>query len=324
MTNLSVSVLVSSYNYSAYVVAAVESALAQTRAAQQVIVVDDGSTDGSMDLLRRHFGQHPRVVLVEQDNGGQLAAWMTGFGLATGEVIAFLDSDDLWEPDYLARVLEVYARQPSVDFVYSNMRLFGAVERPMRDPGPDRDHGVSVLSGAYFHRWQGTATSAISLRRGLLERLFSLPAEMAAEWKSRPDDCLVYGGEILGAHKYYLASPLVRHREHGSNALKEFRNAPLKTCRYAIRSERMLEHYRQQAGITPRWLRLAKAEFRTKPMPTFAELRAYLWLLGRAPMPWWKRIEHGAAMFAHYAKGVGAGRKSQAARRHVDIGAAAT
>lgn len=299
-----VSVLVSSYNYAPYVVDAIQSALGQDEPPHQVIVVDDGSSDGSPDLLRRHFGQAPTVTLIVQRNQGQLAAWLAAFIHATGDVIAFLDSDDVWAPDYLRRVLDVYQARPEVDFVYTNMQLFGRIERPMQARGADRDLGCSVLLGAYVHRWQGTATSAMSLRRQLAERVFALPADMAAAWKSRPDDCLVYGGEILGAHKFYLDAPLVRHRQHGGNAKDAYLQAPLSTYRYLIRSERMLEFYRQQAGVTPRWLRMAKAEFRTKPTPTFAELRAYRWLLRRAPLPWWKRLEQWLALWMHYFKGL--------------------
>lgn len=300
----SVNVLVSSHNYASYVVEAIQSALDQSEPPARVIVVDDGSTDGSQALLRRQFGQDPRIVLIEQANQGQLVAWMTAFAHATSDVILLLDSDDVWQPDYLRQVVDVYAARPEVDFVYSNMQLFGQVERPMQRPGPDRDLGLSVLLGAYVHRWQGTATSAMSLRRELAARLFALPGEMAAEWKSRPDDCLVYGGEILGAHKYYLGTPLVRHRQHGANAKNAYVAAPTRCYRYLMRSERMLEFYRRQAGVTPRWLRMAKAEFRTKPSPTFAEFRAYRWLLRQAPLPWWKWLEQWAALWAHYLGGL--------------------
>lgn len=304
VARLSVNVLVSSYNYAPYVVEAVRSALTQSEPPDRIIVVDDGSTDGSQDILQRHFGLDPKVMLIVQPNQGQLAAWMMAFAHATGDVIALLDSDDVWEPDYLRRVLEIYQARPEIDFIYANMQLFGQLERPMHPPGPDRDLGLSVLLGAYVHRWQGTATSAMSLRRDLVERLLVLPGDMVAGWKSRPDDCLVYGSEILGAHKYYLGTPLVRHRQHGLNAKNSYLRAPCRTCRYMMHSERMLEFYRQQAGVTPRWLRMAKAEFRTKPSPTFAELRAYRWLLGQAPLPWWKRLEQWTALWAHYLKGI--------------------
>lgn len=298
----SVSVLVSSYNYAAYVVDAVNSALAQTVPPAQVIVVDDGSSDGSLELLRRHFGAHPKVTLIRQQNQGQLRAWTTAYARASGEIVAFLDSDDLWQPEYLERVLAVYAARPEVDFVYANMQLFGQVEGPMRRPGPDRDLGLSILLGAYVHRWQGTATSAMSLRRRLADGIFALPEDMAAEWRSRPDDCLVYGGEILGAHKVYLGTPLVRHRQHGANAKNAYRRAPLAAYRHLLRSERMLAFYRQRMGVDAQWLRMAKAEFRTKPAPSWFDLRAYTWLLFRAPMPLGKRVEHWFGMLAHFLR----------------------
>lgn len=303
-TRPSVNVLVSSYNYAPYVVEAIQSVLAQSEPPALIIVVDDGSSDGSPELLQRHFGHEPKVKLIAQKNQGQLTAWITAFAHATGDVIAFLDSDDVWETGYLRRILDVYATRPEIDFIYTNMQLFGQVDGPMIRPGPDRDLGLSVLLGAYVHRWQGTATSAMSLRRGLTERVLQMPSAMVMEWKSRPDDCLVFGGEILGAHKYYLGTPLVRHRQHGANALNAFSRAPQHTYRYLMRGERMLEYYRQQAGVTRRWLRLVKAEFRTKPSPTFAELRAYRWLLGQAPLPWWKRLEQWLALWAHYLNGL--------------------
>lgn len=303
-TRPSVNVLVSSYNYAPYVVQAIRSALEQSEPPALIIVVDDGSNDGSQELLQEHFGHLPTIMLIAQQNQGQLAAWVTAFAHATGDVVALLDSDDIWEPDYLRRILDVYEARSGVDFVYTNMQLFDQVDRPMYPVGPDRDLGLSVLLGAYVHRWQGTATSAMSLRRGLAERVLRLPGDMVAEWKSRPDDCLVYGGEILGAHKYYLGAPLVRHRQHGANAKNAFARAPLNSYRYLMRSERMLEFYRRQVGVTPRWLRMAKAEFRTKPAPTFAELRAYRWLLSQAPLPWWKRLEQWSALWAHYFKGL--------------------
>ena len=297
-----VSVLVSSYNYAAFVVEAIDSVLAQTEAPLQVIIVDDGSRDGSPELLRRRYGNDARVTLIEQANGGQLQAWITGFAQVRGDIVALLDSDDRWNRAYLQRIVDVYASRAEVDFVYTNMQLFGDVDRPMFKPGPDRDLGLSILLGAYFHRFQGAATSAVSLRRGLMAQLLALPPERAADWLSRPDDCIVYGADILGAHKVYLSATLVGHREHGANALKSFGPSPLRVYRHVIGSERMLEFYRNQAGITPRWLRMAKAEFRTKPRPTLWELRAYSWLLFRAPVPLAKRIEHWLGMLGHFLR----------------------
>lgn len=295
-----VSVLVSSYNYAQYVVDAVRSALAQEEPPLQIIVVDDGSTDGSMEVLQQAFDNEASITLLTQSNGGQLSAWVSAFRYATGEVVAFLDSDDLWEPRYLTRIRDIYMARKDVDFVYCNMRRFGQQDNTMLPAGPDRDLGYSMLMGAFVQRWQSSATSAISLRRALLARVLELPEALAAEWKSRPDDCLSYGSEILGSRKYYLGEPLVLHREHGKNALSEYGRSPVAYYHYMVRSERMLAHYRRLAGVDHGWTRLAKAEFRTKQKPTLFEFRAYSWLLWRSPLPLRKRIEHWFSILKHY------------------------
>lgn len=295
----SVSVVVSSYNYEAFVVDAVRSALAQTHAPDQVIVVDDGSSDGSVQVLQAAFGDDPRVMLLVQPNRGQLMAWMDGFSHATGAIIAFLDSDDLWEPGYLERVVGIYRDVQGVDYVYGNMRKFG-VREGLMGRGPSRDLGYSVLLAAFLQRWQSTATSAISLRRGMAERVFALPPEMAAEWRSRPDDCLSYGSELLGARKYYFAEPLVAHREHADNALAAYRCDAGYRYRYMMRGERMLAFYRRAAGVDEAWLRMAKHEFRTRSHPDWGDLRAYSWLLWRSRQPLRKRLEQWLSMWAYY------------------------
>ena len=297
----SISVLVSSYNYADYVVDAVRSALAQSPAPCEVIVVDDGSGDDSVARLRAAFAGEATVEIVEQANAGQLAAWINGFGRSRGEVIAFLDSDDLWEPGYLERIAAIYAASPATDYVYGNMRMFGAREGLM-GRGPDRDLGYSVLLGAFVHRWQSTATSAISLRRGLLARVFDLPAEMVGEWVSRPDDILSFGSEILGARKRYFAQPLVAHREHADNALARYQRDPAYRYRYMLRSERMLAHFRRVAGIDDSWRRLAKHEFRTRERPDFQDFRAYSWLLWGSRQPFGKRLEQWLGMLGHWLR----------------------
>lgn len=298
----SISVLVSSYNYAPYIVEALSSALNQSTAPLEIVVVDDGSTDDSVMRVRSAFADEPRIQLIEQANGGQLSAWMTGFAVARGEVIALLDSDDRWSPGYLERISRAYAASPAPDFVYCNMQLFGNADRPMHPAGPDRDLGLSVVLGSFYPRWQGVATSGLTLRRELMARLLDLPPDMTRDWVTRPDDCLVVGADILGAHKVYLGEPLVGHREHGANALAGYQRSRLQKARYSYRVARMLAHYRSRAGITEDWLSCAKAEFRTKPKPSVRELGWYWRLLGMARLPLIQRWEQRFAIVGHYLK----------------------
>ena len=232
-----------------------------------------------------------------------MSAWIAGTTVAQGDVIALLDSDDLWKPDYLANIARIYNSDNSLDYVYCNMEKFGANDGLMlkrRRHKTSRDLGLSVLMGACIQRWQGVATSGNTIKRVLLEKILQLPSDQIREWKTRPDDCLFYGSDILGGHKYYLAKVLVLHREHANNALQEFRNSPIKNARYAIRLERMLSHYRMMAGFSKDWLKTAKYEFRTKPQPSGSECWIYCNIALRAPMRWSSRISHVLAILAHY------------------------
>lgn len=303
MNKPSFSALISSYNYQDYVIEAVQSALSQTYPPLEVIVVDDGSQDDSVIRLRQAFGNNPLVRILTQTNGGQMAAWISGCAIARGDVIALLDSDDLWNSNYLEKMSAIYGARPSLDYVYCNMEKFGASEglalNRMRHQ-KSRDLGLSILMGSFIQRWQGVATSGNTLKRSLLNQILQLPAEQVAEWTSRPDDCLFYGSDILGAHKYYFAEALVMHREHSKNALLEFRRSPVKNARYAVRIEKMLAHYKGEMGVTKEWLKLAKYEFRTKPTPSFSEFWLYFGFALKAPARWSSRLSQVFAILTHY------------------------
>ena len=107
------SVVIPSYNRSAWLVAALESVFAQTEPPFEIIVADDGSTDDTLAVLEKYAG---RVKTLTQCNAGPAAARNLGIGAATGDYIAFLDSDDLWFPWTLALYREVIERhaQPAM------------------------------------------------------------------------------------------------------------------------------------------------------------------------------------------------------------------
>lgn len=96
-----ISVVIPTYNRSRSVINAINSVLAQTREAAEIIVVDDGSSDGTEAILRDYFGNS--IHLVRQENKGVSAARNAGIRIAKHELLAFLDSDDIWTPEKLER-----------------------------------------------------------------------------------------------------------------------------------------------------------------------------------------------------------------------------
>ena len=106
-----VSVVIPTWNRAYVLPRAIESVLAQSAPPGQVVVVDDGSTDGTVDLIRREF---PSVVLVEQSNAGVSAARNVGIAHCEGEWIALLDSDDAWRPKKLEMQLEALDAAPDL------------------------------------------------------------------------------------------------------------------------------------------------------------------------------------------------------------------
>ncbi len=115
---MSISVVVPTYNRGPLVRSTLDSVLAQTLPPLEVIVVDDGSTDGTPDWIEAHYGTRVRVI--RQDNGGVARARNLGLERACGEFIAFLDHDDLWLPSKLSLQLEAMQSNPRVGVVYSS------------------------------------------------------------------------------------------------------------------------------------------------------------------------------------------------------------
>src|SRR5437773_1087617 len=115
MINGLVSVIIPTYNRAAYLIEAVESAKAQTYPLKQIVVVDDGSSDETAALI----SELKDVEYYRQERRGQGAARNYGLKFARGEYIASLDSDDLWDPDFLSHGVECIEAH-GLDFVFTN------------------------------------------------------------------------------------------------------------------------------------------------------------------------------------------------------------
>jgi glycosyltransferase involved in cell wall biosynthesis len=137
-----VSIIMPAYNVEPFVSGAIESVRAQTFSNFELLVVDDGSTDGTAAAVERHAQEDDRIRLLRQSNLGLSAARNVALQHARGEYLAILDSDDAWMPSFLGSQIEILERQPEVDIVTTNAwfvggSMSGRTAGPQPDPRPD-------------------------------------------------------------------------------------------------------------------------------------------------------------------------------------------
>ena len=116
-----VSVVIPTYNGQRYIVPTLDSILAQKYRPLEILVVDDGSTDSTPQIVRDYA---PEVRLIEQARRGHPAARNAGVRSASGEFLGFLDHDDLWSPDKLERQIACFSNRPELDLVFGHIQNF--------------------------------------------------------------------------------------------------------------------------------------------------------------------------------------------------------
>ncbi len=173
------SILINNYNYGRFLRGAIDSALNQTYPNTEVIVVDDGSTDESREIIAT-YGK--RIIPILKENGGQASAFNAGFAASKGEWIHFLDSDDLLLANKVERVSELVAEGPALGLIAHNLDYCTGEGMPLDYHPPlirERrfvDNRQGSLRG---HRIKTLpATSGLCIRRDILQRVLPMPEEI--------------------------------------------------------------------------------------------------------------------------------------------------
>ncbi|MGC1620307.1 MAG: glycosyltransferase [Candidatus Acidiferrum sp.] len=206
-----VTVLIDTYNYGEYVEEAIESALAQgiPREQREILVVDDGSTDDTAERLKK-YGDSIRYI--RKTNGGQASAFNLGFAEARGEIIATLDADDVWLPDKLQRVCEIFEKNPDAGMVYHRTYWWRAGEQATGDryfvevSGSVPENLVSLL------RYPMIATSCLAFRRSALNLLLPVPETLRSQADAYLTALIIFVAPVAA-----LPELLAKYRLHGAN-----------------------------------------------------------------------------------------------------------
>lgn len=216
-----VSVVVPLYNHERYIADAVRSALGQGPVLREVVVVDDGSTDASVQALQAACGDDPRVVLCSQPNRGAHAAINAGLLRATGDVLCILNSDDVYAPGRLAQLAAALDADPAVDLAATGLRFIDGNGAPVGNPWHEEalafhqasgDLGTALVNGNFL-----MTTSNFAFRRALLDKI-----GLFAPLRYTHDLDFVLRALAQGCHAALLLDqPLLSYRLHPSNTIKE-------------------------------------------------------------------------------------------------------
>jgi glycosyltransferase involved in cell wall biosynthesis len=210
-----VSIIISNYNYGRFLGDSIESALALEWENKEVIVVDDGSTDTSREVITS-FGS--KVVGIYKENGGQTSAANAGFQSATGDVIFFLDSDDLLLPKAAKAVVDIFQRHPGVSRVQFPMFVVGENGEPSGAVYPNfsRNQPPDLIRRSLLETtlYPTSPTSGGAWSRDFLRRVFPLPVTQAL----RPVDSYLIVSAPLFGDVITLQEPLAKFRIHGENS----------------------------------------------------------------------------------------------------------
>lgn len=206
--------LINNYNYGSFIAETIESCLAQTIPFDEIIIVDDGSTDDSVRIIQEKFSNNAQIQLIQKKNEGQLSCFNEGFARSKADLICFLDSDDLLKTNYLEEILKFYKNNNDCDFLFFAYENFGLINQLIAPYSQDEDLGLSKIITLFSFASVGNIM-ALAIKREVLEKVLPLP--LLKDWITAADSCLTWACSLTGAHKYYLNKCLLKRRIHGNN-----------------------------------------------------------------------------------------------------------
>jgi len=211
-----VSIVIDNYNYGRFLGQAIDSALAQTWSAVEVIVVDDGSTDGSAEVIRS-YGDRLRALF--QPNGGQASVINAGFAQSHGQVVIFLDADDILLPQAAERAAAVFSSRPGTAKVQYRMRVIdaqghesGAILPAPRIPLQSGDLRRQEVCFPFDLPWAAMSANAFSAE--VLRQILPIPLD---RYRRAGTDWYLAHVSALFGEVCALDEVCALYRLHGSN-----------------------------------------------------------------------------------------------------------
>ena len=216
-----VAVVIPSYNHAAYIVSALESVVAQTLAPERIVVVDDGSSDNSLELLRAFAAAHPQLVLIPQPNAGAHNALNRAIAEA-GEVdyIAILNSDDLFEPARLEKCVAFLQAHPECEVVCTGVQMIDSAGMvlPPDHPKARRLRTVWADPARDPAEWLGVSNFAKTTSNFVIRAGYAR-AHPLRDYRYVHDYFFAVSAAVEGQFGV-IPEPLLRYRTHTTNTIK--------------------------------------------------------------------------------------------------------
>lgn len=231
-----VSVIVPTHNRLDYLREAIASVLQQDYAHLELIIIDDGSTDGTQTAMYRFH--HPKVRYLARPNRGAAAARNAGLKLARGSLVAFLDSDDLWEARKVGLQVRQFQQQPQLGMLATNFKYVDSARCPVSDPAKPYGYQIKDFIGDIADSEFPMATSAMMVRRDVFDQV-----GMFDETLRISEDLDLWIRIGLAFPVAYLDQVLVSIRLHDDHLMRS-------TPRYQVwlNSARVLEAHQAAIG----------------------------------------------------------------------------
>jgi glycosyltransferase involved in cell wall biosynthesis len=217
MKNPLVSILINNYNYARYLDDAIQSALSQSYKTIEIIVVDDGSTDNSREVLSKYEG---KITVFFKSNGGQASAFNMGVANSKGEIICFLDADDTFALNKVEKIVETFNNLPDIDWCFDkvvhcneSMHILSNENRSEKTFYSDHRQQIAKGSLKKHLAMEIPATSGLSFKTSLLAKIFPIPE---SESCSMCENYMKYIGVGIGKGAF-LDMSLTMQRIHGNN-----------------------------------------------------------------------------------------------------------
>lgn len=283
-----VSILINNYNYAPYLKSAIDSSLNQTYPNTEILVADDGSTDGSQEIIRS-YGD--RIKPIFKSNGGHASALNAGFAQSCGDIICFLDSDDVFLPTKVEEVVQVFSRLKDISWVFHPLLeipteeleqdnfVLSIVDKNRDSPDTLKenykiiDFREQIIAGKQPNFVP--QTSAISFSRQVIKNIFPLPEDQ----RTYVGDTYMSMICVSQSKGVVLDKKLSLYRLHGNNAY------------WSMQINRSRETFAKLHIITGYWWQTNAPNLSKYTNKFFSKGLGCFWLIKNPEARYWKFVQ---------------------------------